>query len=230
VVRSVICRGGAWSRTRPWRSQLERAWLLRAIPLRLGDASARTVSQPLALLVFFIAALAWLAPAAHAATTAALPPTYDYDHPAAFVHDADSGPHRGAGPAGLDRTRLHSDLKSFPSVTHAGVAAEGGANAIVDTNAVFNRAGVEAALRSGETPVVTQTTRAELANLVASGRVGMPRYAGELRTIRDVMDVDLRINIRGAMRPGQRGLFAMELSGLLPYAPDHGLQERATAV
>jgi RHS repeat-associated protein len=81
---------------------------------------------------------------------------------------------------------------------------------IVDTNAVFNRAGVEAALNAGETPVITRTTSAELRNLVARGPLKMPRYAGELDGIEDVMDVNTRINIRGMLegiRGGEPGLF-----------------------
>jgi len=35
----------------------------------------------------------------------------------------------------------------------------------------------------------------------------MPRYANELETIEDVMDPNLRIAIRGAMRPSPRGIF-----------------------
>jgi RHS repeat-associated protein len=111
-----------------------------------------------------------------------------------------------AGGAGIAKVGLRVALK-VAERRAARCAAEDGMNVILDTNAVFNRPGVEAALRAGEAPVVTGTTRAELANLVASGKVGMPRYAAELKTIPDVMDVDLRINIRGAMRPGQRGLF-----------------------
>ena len=80
------------------------------------------------------------------------------------------------------------------------------ARSIVDTNAVFNEGGVESALQAGESPVVTQTTRAELSNLVASGKVGMPQFAGKLPTIPDLTNVDMRINIR-AMLPGGRGLF-----------------------
>lgn len=34
-----------------------------------------------------------------------------------------------------------------------------------------------------------------------------PRFASELGTIDDVMDVNTRILIRGQMRPGQPGLF-----------------------
>ncbi|BAK34420.1 hypothetical protein MLP_14060 [Microlunatus phosphovorus NM-1] len=81
---------------------------------------------------------------------------------------------------------------------------------IVDTNAVFNRPGVINALNDGEVPVVTQTTRAEINNLVAGGRMKQPRFATELDTIPDVMDIHTRINIRGEMaaaKPNQRGLF-----------------------
>ncbi len=83
---------------------------------------------------------------------------------------------------------------------------------IVDTNAVFNRPGVEANLQPGEVPVVTEMTRAELSSL-ANRPVNprkMPRYADELDTIPDVMDVDTRIDIRGQLAeisPNQRGMF-----------------------
>jgi hypothetical protein len=69
---------------------------------------------------------------------------------------------------------------------------------------------VDAALNPGETPVMTQTTAAELQNLVARGSVKMPRFAGDLPVISDVMDVSTRINIRGmiaAMKPNSPGLF-----------------------
>jgi hypothetical protein len=75
---------------------------------------------------------------------------------------------------------------------------------------VFNRPGVEAALRAGETPVITQTVSAELSNVVARGPLKMPRFAGELGVVDDVMDIHTRINIRGqleALRRGQPGLF-----------------------
>jgi predicted nucleic acid-binding protein len=141
------------------------------------------------------------------ATTASTGRVYDYDGVAPFARGAPSSVQTLAA-LGISAPALtHGAVASRNPGPSRFLAAEGGTNVILDTNAVFNRAGVDAALRSGETPVVTQTTRAELANLVASGRVAMPRYAGELRTIPDVMDVDLRINIRGAMRPGQRGLF-----------------------
>jgi hypothetical protein len=94
----------------------------------------------------------------------------------------------------------------LPQKTQAGASRQ----VIVDTNAVFNRPGVEAALNPGETPVVTQTTRAELQYLVARGSVKMPRFAGGLPVISDVMDVNTRINIRGmiaAMTPTSPGLF-----------------------
>lgn len=83
---------------------------------------------------------------------------------------------------------------------------------IVDTNAVFNRPGVQANLQPGEVPVVTQTTRAELSNLAArpNNPRKIPRYAGELDTIPDVMDVNTRIDIRGQLAeisPTQRGMF-----------------------
>jgi hypothetical protein len=48
---------------------------------------------------------------------------------------------------------------------------------IVDTNAVFNRPGVEVALNPGETPVMAQTTSAELQNLVARGPMKIPADA-----------------------------------------------------
>ena len=81
---------------------------------------------------------------------------------------------------------------------------------IVDTNAVYNKAGVLGALNSGEVPVVTGTVRAEIANLAAAGRMKPPRFASELGTIPDIMDVNLRINLRGqlaALKPAQPGLF-----------------------
>jgi hypothetical protein len=83
-------------------------------------------------------------------------------------------------------------------------------NVIVDTNAVYNKPGVLGALNSGEVPVVTGTTRAEIANLAAAGRMKPPGFAGELGTVPDIMDVNLRINIRAqlaALKPGQPGLF-----------------------
>jgi RHS repeat-associated protein len=81
---------------------------------------------------------------------------------------------------------------------------------IVDTNSVYNRPGVEAALNPGETPVITQTSVAELRNLAAGGVMKMPRFAGELPVINDVMDVSTRINIREmltAIKANQRGIF-----------------------
>jgi RHS repeat-associated protein len=81
---------------------------------------------------------------------------------------------------------------------------------IVDTNAVFNRRGVEAALRSGENPVITRTTAAELKNLVARRSMKMPRFAGELSVIDDALDINVRIHVRSmieASKGGQPGLF-----------------------
>jgi RHS repeat-associated protein len=99
----------------------------------------------------------------------------------------------------------------FVAAPVAGRALGAEANVIVDNNTVLDQAGVEAALQAGERPVVTQTVRAELRNIVARGQIkGMPRFADSLKTISDVMDVDLRINIRAAVaagRPGQAGLF-----------------------
>jgi hypothetical protein len=68
----------------------------------------------------------------------------------------------------------------------------------------------QALIRAGGSPVVTDTTRAELANVAAREGMGMPRIAGGLDSIRDVMDVTTRINIRGALeelKPNQPGLF-----------------------
>lgn len=65
-------------------------------------------------------------------------------------------------------------------------------------------------MNPGETPVMTQSTSAELQNLVARGPMKMPRFAGELPVIDDVMDVNARINIRGmiaAIKPNSPGLF-----------------------
>ena len=81
---------------------------------------------------------------------------------------------------------------------------------IVDTNAVYNKPGVLGALNAGEVPVVTGTTRAEIANLAAAGRMKPPGFAGELGTVPDIMDVNLRINIRtqlAELKPRQPGLF-----------------------
>jgi hypothetical protein len=50
----------------------------------------------------------------------------------------------------------------------------------------------------------------ELANVTAREGMFMPRAAESMGTIDDVMDVNARINIRGALaalRPGQAGLF-----------------------
>jgi hypothetical protein len=86
----------------------------------------------------------------------------------------------------------------------------GGRQVIVDTNAVYNRPGVLAALNPGETPVMTQTTTVELRGLATAGRMHLPRFASDLPVINDIMDVNTRINIRGLLadiNPRQRGLF-----------------------
>jgi RHS repeat-associated protein len=78
---------------------------------------------------------------------------------------------------------------------------------ILDTNAVIRYQNAAAMLVEDEVAVTTRTTQAELANLVARGEgVYMPRAAANITTIDDVMDVDLRINLRGAIGPS-RGLF-----------------------
>jgi rRNA-processing protein FCF1 len=109
------------------------------------------------------------------------------------------------GRAGLNLLKGPAD-----EIAGAGVAGAPAQQVIVDTNAVLNRPGVTSALRPGEVPVVTATTRAELSNLVARGRIKMPRFADELGSIDDVMDIQMRINIRGeleVLKPGQPGLF-----------------------
>jgi len=107
---------------------------------------------------------------------------------------------------------------------NAGRVAVGGRQVIVDTNAVYNRPGVLAALNPGETPVITQTTNAELRGLAAAGRMHMPSFARDLPVINDVMDVNTRINVRGMLeeiKPGQRGLFGDGSIGAT--ALNHGL-------
>jgi predicted nucleic acid-binding protein len=57
---------------------------------------------------------------------------------------------------------------------------------------------------------MTQTTAAELQNLVVRGSVKMPRFASDLPVISDVTDVNARVNIRGmiaAMKPNSPSLF-----------------------
>lgn len=92
-------------------------------------------------------------------------------------------------------------------LTGSQVAANSGREVILDTNAVYRWREVQGMLRAGDTPVVTRTTQAELRNLAAAGRMKTPGYMGEFGVVDDVMNVNARINIRGAMRPGQPGLF-----------------------
>jgi RHS repeat-associated protein len=95
------------------------------------------------------------------------------------------------------------------------VAGEAGAAAssqvILDTNAVIRYSDAERLLDPEEDAVITRTTVAELNNLVARGTIkGMPRVASRLEVIDDVMAVNARINIRGAisaMGVTRRGLF-----------------------
>jgi RHS repeat-associated protein len=90
-----------------------------------------------------------------------------------------------------------------------GAALRGGAatSVIVDTNSVLDATAVRRLLAPGELPVMTRVVAAELRNIVARGSVRTPAFARSLRVIEDVMDVDLRISIRGLLKPGQRGLF-----------------------
>ena len=67
---------------------------------------------------------------------------------------------------------------------------------IVDTNAVYNKGGTLGKLHPGETPVVTEMTSVELVNNANRGKPKYPRFANELRTVPDAMDVHTRINIR----------------------------------
>ena len=92
-----------------------------------------------------------------------------------------------------------------------GGGAGGAGQVIVDTNATVNRPGVMAALRPGETPVMTRTVQAELRNIVARGSLkGFPKFANELPVIEDTMDLDTRILIRSRIKdiaPASPGLF-----------------------
>jgi RHS repeat-associated protein len=121
-------------------------------------------------------------------------------------------------------------LSPYESTAELGGASPGAGvggrarQVIVDTNSVYSRPGVEAALNPGETPVITQTTVAELRNLAAGGVMKMPRFAGELPVINDVMDVNMRINIREmltSIRANQRGIFGDGSIGAT--ALDYGL-------
>lgn len=135
------------------------------------------------------------------------PSTHAYDPPAhsawttAAVEES----------ASADRSQSEHSSSALGALrARRGVAIAPNNPVIVDTNAVFNRPGVTAALNPGEMPAITQTTRAELRNIVARGRVKMPGFAGELPVVDDVMNVGLRIDIRGAqaaVRPNQAGLF-----------------------
>lgn len=78
---------------------------------------------------------------------------------------------------------------------------------ILDTNAVYRWREAQGFLRAGDVPVITRTTQAEIRNLAAAGRMKPPGYLDDFAVIDDVMDVNTRIDIRGAMRPGQPGLF-----------------------
>ena len=78
---------------------------------------------------------------------------------------------------------------------------------ILDTNAVYRWRDAQGLLRAGDVPVITRTTQAEIRNLAAAGRMKPPGYLDDFGVIDDVMDVNTRITIRGAMRPGQPGLF-----------------------
>ena len=88
-----------------------------------------------------------------------------------------------------------------------GGGAGGAGQVIVDTNATVNRPGVMAALRPGETPVMTRTVQAELRNIVARGSLkGFPKFANELPVIEDTMDLDTRILIRSRIKRYRAGI------------------------
>lgn len=103
-----------------------------------------------------------------------------------------------------DRSRL-ARVSARPSVY--GLAPNTTREVIFDTNAVYGRQRAQGLLQAGDVPVITRTTQAEIRNLAAAGRMKPPGYLDDFAVIDDVMDVNTRINIRGALRPGQRGIF-----------------------
>jgi RHS repeat-associated protein len=88
-----------------------------------------------------------------------------------------------------------------------GAAATSGApELLLDTNAVIQNG--QSLLSSGPNIVRPSITDVELQNLVRRGRLQMPRAAGEIPTVPDSMDINLRINVRGQLTPRVRGNFA----------------------
>lgn len=88
-----------------------------------------------------------------------------------------------------------------------GLAPQATREVILDTNAVDRWREAQGLLQAGDVPVITRTTQAEIRNLAAAGRMKPPGYIDDFAVIGDVMDVNTRINISGAMRPGQPDLF-----------------------
>ena len=112
------------------------------------------------------------------------------------------------GPAATATAALANKLRV--GVIEAQDAKDAASQVILDTNAVFKFKAAQALVQAGESPVVTDTTRAELANVASREGMSMPHVADTLHTIRDVMEVNTRINIRGALdelKPGQPGIF-----------------------
>lgn len=171
-------------------------------------ASWRFILRVLLGVVLGIGCALVAADTAHAQVvpTATTTPATVYDSPANLAAQATTS-RAESGVAARLSIEHAGRLVAFPHELSAPRAPQ---QVIVDTNAVLNRPGVQGALGAGEVPVMTGTTQAELANLVAGGRIKMPHFASELGVIDDVMDVNTRINIRGmleAMRRGQPGLF-----------------------
>ena len=98
--------------------------------------------------------------------------------------------------------------------------SQSGRRVILDTNAVIRfRTSAQDHLRPGEDPVMTRGVVAELRWVSRRPRMFIPKVANQFEVTEDIMAVNVRINIRGAVRAAgsKRGLFADGIVGATAY-------------
>jgi RHS repeat-associated protein len=89
--------------------------------------------------------------------------------------------------------------------------AQAGSELLLDTNAVIGEGKLFVA--AGDNVVKASVSDVEIGNLVEQGRIGLPRAAGEIPTVPNSPNINLRINVRGLLTPKASGNFADGIIG-----------------
>jgi hypothetical protein len=90
-------------------------------------------------------------------------------------------------------------------------SAQAGSELLLDTNAVIGEGKLFVA--AGDNVVKASVSDVEIGNLVEQGRIGLPRAAGEIPTVPNSPNINLRINVRGLLTPKASGNFADGIIG-----------------